>query len=182
MSVDKAPHRISIRIVVLILPSDTLYLVMTLNSFPLTIQKNGNGYPWWKYTWKYPCIIAWHGDRLKTFLASQNKEDWNAIFRRLGFLLASLLLISLGSPAHGQGGFGNFIQNLFRPIMRQIDTKLPLIFKSCDIFWVHVSCYLLICRPLNNFLRPINFGLRDIFRFGPQTNAAFRWLKIELKK
>merc|ERR1712001_671477 len=66
--------------------------------------------------------------------------------RRLGFLLASLLLISLGSPAHGQGGFGNFIQNLFRPIMR----------------------------PLNNLLRPINFGLRDIFRFGPQTNAAFR--------
>ena len=46
-----------------------------------------------------------------------------ALFRRLGFLLASLLLISQGSPAHGQGGFGNFIQNLFRPIMRQSDTK-----------------------------------------------------------
>merc|ERR1712186_185689 len=29
-------------------------------------------------------------------------------------------------------------------------------------------------RPLNNFLRPINFGLRDIFHFGPRTNAAFR--------
>ena len=113
---------------------------------------------------------------------SKLEKDWKTIFRRLGFFLASLLLISLGSPADGQGGFGNFIQNLFRPIMRQIDTKLPLIFKSCDIFWMHVSCYLLICRPLNNFLRPINFGLRDIFRFGPQTNAAFRWLEIELKK
>jgi hypothetical protein len=66
--------------------------------------------------------------------------------RRLGFLLATLLLVSLTTPADGQGGFGNFIQNLFRPIMR----------------------------PLNNLLRPINFGLRDIFRFGPQTNAAFR--------
>ena len=30
-------------------------------------------------------------------------------------------------------------------------------------------------RPIDNFLRPISFGIRDIFRFGPQTNAAFRW-------
>merc|ERR1711953_79519 len=29
-------------------------------------------------------------------------------------------------------------------------------------------------RPIDNFLRPISFGIRDIFRFGPQTNAAFR--------
>ena len=38
--------------------------------------------------------------------------------RRFGFLLASLLLVS--SPADGQGGFGNFIHNLFRPIMRLV--------------------------------------------------------------
>ena len=50
--------------------------------------------------------------------------------RRLGFLLASLLLISLASPAHGQGGFGNFIQNLFRPIMRQTYPKFKIILKS----------------------------------------------------
>merc|ERR1712088_1161061 len=97
-------------------------------------------------TWGVLQRSSW-GKHWESTCKSSCKSSYKTLHhRRLGFLLATLLLVSLASPAHGQGGFGNFIHNLFRPIMR----------------------------PLNNFLRPINFGLRDIFHFGPRTNAAFR--------
>ena len=50
--------------------------------------------------------------------SSENESWYTSYPRRLALLVGSLLLICLASPANGQGGFGNFIQNLFRPIMR----------------------------------------------------------------
>ena len=104
----------------------------------------------------------------------------NIVFlpRRFGFLLASLLLVS--SPADGQGGFGNFIHNLFRPIMRLVQVEITLVGPNFNVLNLCVADLFnfnfngICIRPLNNFLRPINFGLRDIFHFGPRTNAAFR--------
>ena len=77
---------------------------------------------------------------------SQSDLGRMAVHRAAPLLLLFLLFASPPN-ADAQFSFGNVLNSLFRPIMR----------------------------PLDNFLRPINTGLRDIFRFGrPATNANFR--------
>ena len=69
---------------------------------------------------------------------SSENESWFTSWypRRLALLVGSLLLICLASPADGQGGFGNFIQNLFRPIMRWKITVRALFFAKITEFLV----------------------------------------------
>jgi hypothetical protein len=67
---------------------------------------------------------------------------------RLGsaVLVIGLLAIAIAPPVAAQFPFGNFFNNLLRPIMT----------------------------PFNRFGRALNFGIRDLFRFGPTSNSAFR--------
>ena len=65
--------------------------------------------------------------RLMTMTLADKTDICLFFSRRFGFLLASLLLVSLTSPADGQGGFGNFIHNLFRPIMRLVQVEITLV-------------------------------------------------------